>query len=450
MGRNGQIAGCAGVERYPGRVAKDVPDREHERVGVRVSVHRLQWSPGQPSVSDVEARAATVGVIRYDIAARRLDLDDRAREIFSAPTDRPAMEVWHERVHPDDERVVQKMFEDAHTSLGAECLYRIVLPDRSLRYVLTRSMTIESTNDPGAGVLTGIVLAVDPELGADAILTRVLDRVSLGFMVLGEDMVVRYINTESERHLGVPRAEILGRHIHDALPRTRDSFFGDFHREVIATRGEVTLQTASLYVPGRTIELTGSFVDGHVAINFRDVTETVERTARLVDAYQSILDRSRHDDLTGVLNRSALLERLTRPDGDLAAPTALLFVDVDYFKEINDTHGHAAGDLVLRTLAQRLRSECGSEDVIGRIGGDEFIIASFAPTGAGGEQGADRLAARLGDRVREPIALDESDVEVSVTIGIAYNSGTVRLADLLALADTALYSAKRTRPARRG
>lgn len=274
-------------------------------------------------------------------------------------------------------------------------------------------------------------------------LAQMLDRLSLGFLLVGEDMAVRYVNECSEIHLGVRRAEVTGRHLRDAVPTAWDSWFGEFHREVVATRAEVTVIAASPRLPGRTIEVTGYWVGSDVAIICRDVTAAQGTLTHLLEAYHSILDRFRRDELTGVLTRAALLEQLASRRAAAAAVGAVLFVDVDDFKTINDVHGHRAGDHFLRILAGRLAEQCGPADIVGRIGGDEFVIGVAATADRLMSERAEELSVRLRRSAAEAIRWDGAQVRMTISVGIAIDTGAESLVDLLADADADLYRAKR-------
>jgi len=153
-------------------------------------------------------------------------------------------------------------------------------------------------------------------------------------------------------------------------------------------------------------------------------------------------DLARHDPLTGVRNRAGFIDALDAKllDSRNAEPFALLYLDLDHFKPVNDSFGHAAGDSVLRTIAQNLRGVLPAADVIARIGGDEFVILSCDVT----RDEAIAIAERIISAITAPITLaDGASVTIGVSIGIAIAPDHGNDAEtLLALADAALYEAK--------
>ena len=250
------------------------------------------------------------------------------------------------------------------------------------------------------------------------------------------------MNAQTEHHLGAHRSELLGRHLHEALPTTRGSYFDDLHRDAVRTRGEVKVEVPSLFIPGTIMEVTANYVDGVVAVSFRDITAATVTMDHLLGAYRELLSASRLDDLTGVLNRAALFERIDRISTEIGAPAAVLFIDVDDFKTINDTHGHLIGDQVLRITAARLSEHCGTNIVLGRIGGDEFVVALFPDTELGSHIDPADIADCLRIAARAPIQLMKCTITIELSIGIARNTGLSTLEDLLTRADIALYEAK--------
>jgi diguanylate cyclase (GGDEF)-like protein len=150
-----------------------------------------------------------------------------------------------------------------------------------------------------------------------------------------------------------------------------------------------------------------------------------------------------HDALTGLLNRSTFVERLE--DLLIAAEKsgeriALHYIDLDHFKDVNDTLGHDVGDEIMRMAAQRLKAGAGEHDLVARLGGDEFVVAQRE---ADAPQAAQSLAARLLEALSEPVLVNGHDLAPTASIGIAVApvDGT-RCLPLLKSADLALYAAK--------
>ena len=151
-----------------------------------------------------------------------------------------------------------------------------------------------------------------------------------------------------------------------------------------------------------------------------------------------------HDPLTGLLNRAALLDALDRALADQARrgqQTMVLFVDLDGLKQINDVHGHAAGDAALQRVADALRSTTRAADAVARYGGDEFVVVGAVGDGAEAEALAERIRRRVADEALDGI---DEPMALSTSIGIAVGpSGGASGEDLLREADGALYQAKR-------
>lgn len=155
----------------------------------------------------------------------------------------------------------------------------------------------------------------------------------------------------------------------------------------------------------------------------------------------------RLDDLTGLPNRVGITEALItalkeRDTG--GQPAAVLFCDVDRFKVINDSLGHQVGDELLGIIARRLRSSVRPADVVGRYGGDEFVV--ICPR-LGGIEEARKIGERIADRIASPIRISGTEIEVSTSIGIAFAEPSVdRDGDeLIRDADVAMYAAKNSR-----
>lgn len=174
------------------------------------------------------------------------------------------------------------------------------------------------------------------------------------------------------------------------------------------------------------------------------VTDELDDVTRAYDELVHTLQRlARHDPLTGLGNRMLLEERLGHALERAARQgtrLGVLLLDLDGFKPINDTHGHAVGDAVLQAIAQRLQAAVRSVDTVARLGGDEFVVVADGPD-------LPALLPRVRDAVEAPIAWEGLRLQVRASLGVAEfpRDGTSCDA-LLAHADQAMYAAKQRKP----
>ena len=198
-----------------------------------------------------------------------------------------------------------------------------------------------------------------------------------------------------------------------------------------------------------TLLSVGSSLTGLVAALALQMMLISLLVSRLVGRLERL---SRHDALTGLLNRRAMDERMLQeeqrarrlaspPPGQAPGQVALLMVDVDHFKQLNDSHGHAVGDRALQHLAALMRTQLRDIDALARWGGEEFL--ALLPATSGDE--AAQVAGRLCERVRSlPLVSDDQRLLLTVSVGVADWQGPHdSLVDMLKRADAALYAAKR-------
>lgn len=183
-----------------------------------------------------------------------------------------------------------------------------------------------------------------------------------------------------------------------------------------------------------------------LAASYEEIERRVaDRTAELAVATHELRRRAHHDDLTGLANRAAFWDLLAeRLDAAGRGETrfAVLFLDLDDFKTVNDTLGHAAGDQLLVDVARRLTGELRPGDVAARVGGDEFVVLlDDVPTGEAALAVAHRISAAL----RVPHTLGGHPYTATGSIGVALGPGGFESSDaILAAADAAMYEAKRS------
>jgi two-component system CheB/CheR fusion protein len=161
------------------------------------------------------------------------------------------------------------------------------------------------------------------------------------------------------------------------------------------------------------------------------------------DKEQLVQHMALHDSLTGLPNRSLLMERVSQLIAMSERETrhiALMFLDLDGFKEVNDTWGHAFGDLVLKTVATRLLGLIRPSDTVARLGGDEFVILLDDPEN---RNSVVSVASRVIEYVNVPISLAGMTANVGASVGIAFFIGDLTSSgDLIKKADDAMYAAK--------
>jgi len=175
----------------------------------------------------------------------------------------------------------------------------------------------------------------------------------------------------------------------------------------------------------------------------RLVNDLNQTTDELTTARNEIREQAVRDPLTGVYNRLILPDHLAVLASGTGPPAAVLSLDLDHFKQVNDDHGHHAGDVVLETVAKRLRESTRSQDAIIRMGGDEFLVILWDVSATE----ATELATRIVAATEEPIPYRNDHLHVSASVGIALVGTGASLTDtdeILHRADVAMYQAKRT------
>ncbi len=179
------------------------------------------------------------------------------------------------------------------------------------------------------------------------------------------------------------------------------------------------------------------------AVSAQDITERRRAEQDLRELTAVLSERAVRDPLTGLANRALLEERLRSSlsrDARSGESTGVLFLDLDGFKAVNDEHGHAAGDAVLRTVGSRLNRLVRPSDTVARLGGDEFVVLVEGASPAALEA----LAARVHGALADPVRVGTLDLTVGVSVGVALSErGEGDPQGVLAQADARMYDAKR-------
>lgn len=271
----------------------------------------------------------------------------------------------------------------------------------------------------------------------DDMMRQLVDGSFDGIVTFGADGGVLSFNRAAERIFGARAANVIGASLSRLLPGQAGSALaglaqaGGVH-ELQATHGD-----------GRCFPVEATFsrmrVDEKwvgIAI-LRDITERKVQEAELERM-------ALHDALTGLPNRTLLSDRIEhaiRSAQRAGEHMAVLLLDLDRFKDVNDTLGHHVGDLLLTEVGPRLQQPLRSTDTVARLGGDEFAILLLGPADL---EMACGVAERIVEALRRPFAIQELTLEVGVSIGVAlYPDHGVTAHELLQHADVAMYAAKR-------
>lgn len=385
-------------------------------------------------------RVAQVGSWRVTTGGRTLCADCSAQFLAlhglpggAAPCDVASV---LDRVHTDDREALRAAIENAFESGDDYALrYRIVRPDGTSRKVEASGFLVE---EDAQAVLYGAVhdvteseLRVARLVAAESRFGVIVEHASEGILILNQDGVVTFLNRRASEILGRPLAELLGRRagefaddLPDDVSAERRSYF-----ETRAVRGDGSAIWI-LAALGRLPERNG----GGAVLIVSDITERKRIEHELREAAD-------HDSLTGLMSRSRfedVLDGLLSDSRDRGESLALLFVDLDQFKYVNDSFGHSAGDALLQELGTALPEMLREPDVVARFAGDEFVVV--LPYAS--EEIARAVAKRLIDAIRARRWQSLSRITASVGVAVADPGRRTTREELLIAADTALRHAK--------
>ncbi|MFC0008911.1 sensor domain-containing protein [Devosia nitrariae] len=363
---------------------------------------------------------------------------------------------WLNCVHDDDRERVLATFIEASASLQpVEIEYRLRRRDGSWAWVLDQGRPRLTERDEFAGYV-GALIDISERRAAELALERSERRLST---VFGQTMVgilhrdldnrVLMVNQRFCELLGRTKEELDGLPMHDFTHP--DDYPANERKWLKHVRTGEPFQLEKRYLrpDGEAVwcEVSVSFImDAHgrpesTIVVIQDIALRRQAEQERLQAQQQLAHLASHDVLTGIANRGYFLERIDemlRVRGNHLI--ALHYIDLDGFKEVNDTLGHAAGDALLYQVGRRLEQCIGEADILARLGGDEFAIAQRSPPGP---DSARRLAEKIIDALAVPFDIEGAGASVGASIGIAFapiDAG--HSSDLLKAADTALYRAK--------
>ncbi|KFN50453.1 diguanylate cyclase domain-containing protein [Arenimonas composti] len=390
-------------------------------------------------------------VVRLRLTGERVYVSPSVRELLGhSPADLPS--DLRDLAHPDDRERLNATIGQL-TRDGGPLTVRYRMRHRAGHHVWLEALA-RRVNGP-AGEPEIVYAARD--ISARMRVERELETAQAQLRAVADNIPAMIAHIDSQQRYTFVNgygATIFARE-GDAIGRTVRDIRGEAlyselepHIEAVL-RGERVSFEGQAEVGGRTYDFQTNYVpdfadDGSVRGFFAFTFDI----SRLKEAERELERQARIDGLTGLANRRHFDERLAAASARSrrsGAPLALLYLDVDHFKQINDGHGHAAGDAVLREFARRLRTNVREGDLVARIGGDEFVVLVEGPDGLAA---VEAMAAKLLPALTAPmvVAAGESrgviTLPVGTSIGIGYSRGGAGGVQLLAAADRALYAAK--------
>lgn len=346
--------------------------------------------------------------------------------------------LWKKVIFPEDRYVLDEREQKFLAGEPVTSVYRIIRPDGEVRWIQDRG--IPKLDENGAFVdFTSVLFDItDRKESEDRY--RSLVEMSPDIIAVISNEKIDYINEAGCKLVGASRPdEIIGQSIFKFTDPKEINYIRKLIQDIFDKKSTKRFEFQVFGLDGHSIEVEMSTMpiqyEGRRAIQIvgRDITERKR-------AEKTIHKMAFYDALTGLPNRNKLRQHLnkllTNPGNQMLA---VLFLDLDRFKIINDTKGHSTGDLLLQKVAKRLKSAVPSDGLVSRLGGDEFIILIEDID----KKKVTEIAKRILDAFHAPIEIDQQEFFVTPSIGISiYPTDGEDEETLIKYADTAMYLAK--------
>jgi diguanylate cyclase (GGDEF)-like protein/PAS domain S-box-containing protein len=399
-------------------------------------------------------RIAQVGSFEYEFPTGESTWSRELRRLLGmAPDAEPEYRVFLGRLHPDDhDRFVADLGEwMASQEQFLEDEFRVVLEPGEVRWLFARIQAFRDENGSPLKMVGSVRDITEQKANtrarqlAEEQFTVAFDLAGVGMMVTDLDLDILRVNAAYCQLIGRSPEEVIGANANDFLHPSEAE-------EAEATSASRMLKAGDDHhgVERKFIRPDGSYVytEVHISVVRDENGEPEYLFGQVVD----ITDRKRvegelqslamHDPLTGLPNRYLLQDRLETALARAQRtqhPVAVLFVDVDHFKLVNDSLGHSTGDSLLVQLANRLARESRAGDTVARFGGDEFVMVC---EDVGDVHEAERIGQRVLRLFDKPFFIADQQLYVTVSTGIVVASPDATPITVLRDADAAMYQAK--------
>lgn len=346
-----------------------------------------------------------------------------------------------------------KVYVDIETALekSGDCIVFNMTHDQNLSAVAARHVGAGSVIGGQEArffwhIITRLQSVKTELLDNQTRLQAVIHNVQEGIILIDPDGIIENANPATSKIFGYAADELIGHRIEMLLPKTENT-----HQKICAWEDIISGEKSAL---GHCREIVATHKNGkQFPLEINVARMELKGLTHFVGIVRDITERKRaekkltqlalYDQLTGLPNRTNFIEKLEFSLSNARrykTMLALLFIDLDGFKEVNDTFGHLMGDRLLQEVALRLRSNIRESDTVARLGGDEFtiIINNIQDV-----EGASGVAEKLIKAINQPVNFDNKTCKVGASIGIAaFPNHACNIDELIKSADSAMYQAK--------
>jgi diguanylate cyclase (GGDEF)-like protein/PAS domain S-box-containing protein len=397
--------------------------------------------------------AGRVGTWDLDLQTDECLISPEMAQLMDFPSEQTTVPgaQWRKSIVPEDRALVSSALAASNENDAPFDLeFRIALKDGTQRWLHSRGAVSRDASGKalhlyGASIDVTESKRREEQLGYQA---HLLENIQEAVIATDEHFTLTAWNKGAEQMFGWRADEVLGRKVHEVV---RSAFSEELALRELSESGQQHTDAVTyhkdgtpIYAEALTIALRGEQgeIGGYLSI-MRDLTERKE-SERLRRSEVHLRYQAFHDLLTGLANRQLFLEHLEqalrRTARTRGRKVAVLFIDLDNFKVINDSLGHEVGDVLLTAVSERLQGCLRLENTLARFGGDEFTVLLEEVANPNEAVG---VAERILETFRSPFVLDGREVVVTASIGIALGTASTKNSEeLLRDADTAMYRAK--------